>query len=494
MSSVAGSASRDLSGRPERSSALEMLHAIVAASFVFLYLVLLRLMTLCLAPGLLFVRFAGLSPTIRRFRYLSLMIGESAVVGLGSAIDTRWSDWPVLLGVIPALLGSLALVQVSAAAIVRPPKSLDDVKPENALERWFAKRLRKPVDVYFVRVVWQNTLVALPAYAALVSPVSFGIWTMTMYVVALLTCASTQQNLVHTDCHNHMFRWRHLSHRVDRLIFRTFDLYAKYALMIMVSRVPLHYGVEHLTIHHVENNGVHDVQTTLFYDRTSFLDFCKAALREGVSGTIAIPIYRYLNERKMWRPRRRLTKGLEIWLGSLGLVAIICAPAAAFMFCVRFLAGVPTAASMFMWHGFVDLDRIDNCFAITTNIVPLETLGVQFMHADHHAHPNQHWTRQYENLSTEGEVYGREGTINLRPMANLNFMVVKALWRKRYDVLARWYIPIGGGFEDRNELAKVLQQRTRPLVERERGPFYRAVDDWLGWIAAEYLTPGRLPK
>ena len=56
----------------------------------------------------------------------------------------------------------------------------------------------------------------------------------------------------------------------------------EYPVTLLTIRVPEFYRIQHVYVHHVEGNGPDDTQSTMAYDRTSFLDFSRHALLQGL--------------------------------------------------------------------------------------------------------------------------------------------------------------------------------------------------------------------
>ena len=87
------------------------------------------------------------------------------------------------------------------------------------------------------------------------------------YTVMLLLTQLPQEITDHTNIHTRIFQPKlGATPRVKRLL-GWLQVYFECVLTLLVARVPGYYRVQHVHIHHTEDNGPADSQTTLPYDR-----------------------------------------------------------------------------------------------------------------------------------------------------------------------------------------------------------------------------------
>ena len=120
-------------------------------------------------------------------------------------------------------------------------------------------------------------------------------------------------------------------------------------------RPPYYYRVQHVYIHHVEDNGPDDSQSTMTYDRTSYLDFCRHAFKQGLDLVSGYTDFRYLQARGKKRQIRELLRGLAIWYAMLSRrCGLQPNRRPALLFVSRFLGGNMQSLVAFWQHGLVD--------------------------------------------------------------------------------------------------------------------------------------------
>src|SRR5262249_32102171 len=159
----------------------------------------------------------------------------------------------------------------------------------------------------FVRILLYNSLLLVPGFIALC--ISFSIWSASIFVVGVLAAAARVETLDHTNIHNHLFAHAHLRGR-ERLVVGTLDLYQAWILNPVCLRMPNWYRVQHVVVHHAEDNGVEDTQSTLPYDRTSYLDFARSAFRVALSMCFAVDVLRYLARHRRRAAIASLARGM----------------------------------------------------------------------------------------------------------------------------------------------------------------------------------------
>ena len=84
-------------------------------------------------------------------------------------------------------------------------------------------------------------------------------------------------------------------------------------MTLLTIRMPEFYRIQHVYVHHVEDNGPDDTQSTMAYDRTSFLDYSRHALVQGLdllTGCLVIP---YLRAQGQDAPDPRAAAGMAVF-------------------------------------------------------------------------------------------------------------------------------------------------------------------------------------
>lgn len=417
----------------------------------------------------------------RRWSMLWLLATTAVLVSLivAGEVKNPWT-WPAL-GLLAYLSGASY-----RNAVRMPPRPEDYLRAIDMRwpDRWFAHVLKDRVNAIFIRHIIGNSVVMAAALVALALPSDVSYLSVSFYFLALLLVTPHHERLDHTDIHNRNFRSSHLT-GIRRWIVRLTELYLRWVLNPMCGRIPHFYRAQHVFIHHVENNGPADVQTTVHGDRTSFFHFCACALRFGLSWCFGIDVMRYL-----YRARRvecwRLLAGFALWFCMLGLLAVHNPGAALVLLAARFMSGLPVAVYTFFWHGLVDVEDVDNVYRSSIDLVSPDLAGSANLHIRHHRYSGEHWSRQ--NNADEVRYKDRwrnDEPVLIRVDAN-PVLFVSALLTRRFDLIAKLVVPVPGHFKSQPELEELVRRRTVPLAEhassRMRQSLDRVFARWYGSI------------
>lgn len=450
--------------------------------------------TLLTVPAALF-RWSGLAHVVRSHPRWMLTLGY------GVLFVASWGRDVLRTSLLADLAGCCAAaLVVRTMAVVAQDRSLSEAfGSPNALDLWFARRLRNPGDIPYVRTMFAISVTVWPAFLCVLLPPTCNLLVIgTFYMVTVLFTGADQENLIHHDVHNRYFKSKHLRSKWDKTAFRAADIYLRYVMPFLCCRIPFQYAVQH-RIHHAENNGPRDVTTTLFVDRKSFFGFCKFALGIAASRVFCLADLRYLAGRGRARAIRVLLAGVCAWYVVLAAVAYLNAAAAAAMAAVAILTSVSVASSVFLWHGLVDAADPENVVTNSINIVTdTAREGMIPWHLEHHLRPNDDWQAQqaFARMTHSGVNgrHARRGALIVRAHPYLPFLFLRAMWMRRFDLLAMHCIPTCEAQHDRRDLARIIEERTAPLRSYARGRLYESADAWFGRFVASHLLLGRFPS
>ncbi|WP_349956539.1 fatty acid desaturase [Rhizobium sp. ZPR3] len=447
--------------------------------FMLFYLLYWAIIAIA-ASSTFILKFSLLDRVIKRNPYTAT-IATYILLTLASLGDNTFGE---ITGLLMSWL-CIGAINVSASAF----RSNKRRKLPDFVEIWFEKRLRQPLDIYFVRLTFCSSLLLIFPFLLIAFPQTVSLATITVYLFVLLRTATMQENIIHYDVHNHFFRWKHLKDGRERNIFQFLNAYVNLVVPLLSCRFPYHYTVEHLVIHHVENNSWDDVQSTLRYDRKSFLDFCEFALSLGMQVTFSFSWYTYLAKRKLKKPQRLIIRGQIIRYSILVILSLFNPVTATLLVIVPILSGIPRAVSIFFWHGLVDTKDPNNIYTNTINIDEQTGMGFGW-HVEHHLRPGTHWFNQTEKARQDISIYDSNGVITYVPTPELQHLFLQAMWRRRFDLLAERCLPTDS--RQKAALADLIEGRTYPLVPLSQPSWYRNFDFFLGRIASRAL-PGSFP-
>jgi hypothetical protein len=420
---------------------------------------------------------------------MTWLLGSSLVVTvLTQAIPgffPNYSDWKGigLEVVVWLVLGLFARIYLVATSY---PDTFPELRASIAsrpLERLLARHLHHPIDAIFTRVWLANSIAIIPLSVLLVLPATINYLVIVGYTVMLLLTQLPQEITDHTNIHTRIFQPKlGATLRVKRLL-GWLQAYFEWVLTLLVARVPGYYRVQHIYVHHTEDNGPADSQTTLPYDRTSFLDFSRHAFRQGVDLVTGWWVLSYLYRKGKVRPMRDVLRGLALWYAILLVLAVANPIAALVLFSSRFLGGNILSLIAFYWHGVVDPEDHQGAHSNSIEYVGSGhgNLGDDF-HAVHHLRPGRHWSHYYEEF-TKQEQRGHPGII-MQKEAFGPLMLVAALWRRDFSTIGR-YARLGEATGD--ALARIIEQRTSPESGAERTGLVARLDRGLGRIMAAAL-------
>lgn len=339
-------------------------------------------------------------------------------------------------------------------------------------ERWLADRLHHPIDAVFTRVWVANSLLMAPMTVLLVLPNTINYFVIAAYATMLLLGQFPQEIVEHQNIHTRVFSPKAGINPRHKMILRVLQFYFEYVFALLTARVPGFYRVQHVYVHHVEDNGPLDTQTTLPYDRTSFFDFSCHAFWQSMDLVTGCLLIRYLRQKGKRRQLREVVKGLVIWWTVVFAVALFNPIAAMYLFISRFLGGPFITLITFYQHGLVDPDDPHEVEGHTIDFVDAEhgNLGFDY-HVEHHLKPARHWSKYYEEYTRAAGDGGDHPAIVMQKEQFGPLALMAALWRKDYPAIARHARLRGIPEDNAAELARIVGERARPIgaVERSEG-------------------------
>lgn len=364
---------------------------------------------------------------------------------------------------------------------------------DRGLTGWFIARLRRREDVVWIRHTALSTLVHLPPTVAFVMWGATSWFARVWFLVAIFASVKTG-GANHNIGHSRPFV-RFGKTRFDRAVGGALALWYHFVVEPLEGDVP-HLTISgHNLIHHVENNGPKDFESSYPYDRTSFVSSALLYFNCALSYSFGVGILPYLWARRATREYRaaftRTVIGLVYTYGLLVALGLVAGwGMAAFVLVVRLLqSALRYGTFAYTSHAFVDPDDPTNSFS---NSMEAGTRGTLMLgggqHALHHARPGRHWARLKADREHLGDEYAGHGTV-VFPYELIPF-VQALLLAKRFDVLAQWVLapddvaayerdPEAKAWSPRprpEEVARHLERRARPAMWEPPGPLVARVD------------------
>ena len=282
---------------------------------------------------------------------------------------------------------------------------------------------------------------------------------------------------------------------------RVADVLRRYIAWPLFGWYPNYYFVIHALHHHVENNGPADWQSTIRYDRASFLGFTKAAFWLGLNAAVPLDTMSYLIQKRRWKLLRLLLLGVAYYIALLTLVAILDPVLFFILLGQRVLFGSATYRFVGVWHAFHDPQHAYDVQAANQNLY----------HYAHHARPSIHLL-DGEGLVREAEEIEKPSPlVMLRPEFGFTrgFWFLQALlWRKEFarageclvehDTVGR--ADKGGPFSLRRDLVERgvgtarMQQLTASFITFPRSSTLQRFDDWISRKAGDLMYQMNSPR
>lgn len=475
----------------------ELAHITLGSLYVFLTYLSMRLLFLPLIPLIHLGRVTRYDTLVERCP-MPFLAGSSALAAYFSSRGNLPFGDSVLcvVGGTAAWLFLIHTAGVAYSTATRNPGRIDEFDATVASrwpDRWYARHMKQPLNAIYVRRILCNSIVMIPAALAVILPGELSFYSVVLFAMADMFTGMIHESIDHSDLHNNLFAHRHLPRGRTKAVFWLTHKYLRLVLNPFCLRIPHFYRVQHVFIHHAENNGVHDNQTTIFRDRTSFFDFSKHCLAMALSWSFALDVYAYLRSRRNRKQCRLLLLGFAFWFGTLGLIASYNPAAAIFFLVFRFTAGVGVAASSYFWHGLADPDDPENLHLNTVNLVPTgtDTPETAELHVRHHERSAEHFTRQIAIGHSDHERWRKAGVLSLSIMLAEPTLLLKALLARRYDIVAD--LVVVDEQVQRDDLMRLIAHRTRALHAKPRGVLYQRVDRFCANLMVTYLLPGGLP-
>ncbi|MGE0056222.1 MAG: fatty acid desaturase [Hyphomicrobium sp.] len=367
-------------------------------------------------------------------------------------------------------------------------EELDGSIASRRLERWFASVLHHPVDAIFTRVWVANSVVMAPMTTLLILPNTINYFVIMAYATVLLLSQFPQEIVEHQNIHTRIFSPKIGAPKWTKVLLKVLQFYFEYVFALLTARVPRFYRVQHVYVHHVEDNGPLDTQTTLPYDRTSFFDFSRHAFWQGIDLVSGALLLNYLVRKGKKRQIRDVVRGFAIWYAALFAVALFNPMAAVYLFVTRFVGGPFITLITFYQHGLVDPDEVDEVHGHTIDYAGPEhgNLGFDY-HVEHHLKPARHWSHYYEEFTRAAETGDGHPAVVMQKEQFGPLALVAALWRKDYSAVARHARLRGIPENDEAALAQIVKERALPIGGAVRKGLPEKIDASISRIMAAAL-------
>lgn len=422
-----------------------------------------------------------------RLGTLSARAPLASSLALGAAVNLVGATDAMALPAaarVPLFLVALLAWSRATAALLTLPSSLAEIREAGERrwpERWFARHLADPHDTILVRTALHLSVVAIPPFLLLLLERQLSPYALVFLAAGYLVAADHMEALDHINIHRRLLRGGQ-QRGPARWVLAAGAFYLEQVLPMMCLRMPGWYRIQHLYMHHAENSGLLDNQSTNRYP-TGYIGFCLSALDFAVSLLLPVDLFLYLLRRRKLPAARQLVAAVVRHYAVLGAIAWVHpAFALSFLLLRASVGGVTSTIYFYLWHGLVlrgDASSVfDNTIDVVDRSVDHAFLGENY-HVEHHLHPSRHWSQMASDFERHTEARTRAATpvFVLRDSgqaSELRYAIFAALWT-----------------EDRTRLGPLLADPATltALAERpaRQGRWYRGCDLALGRMALELL-------
>ncbi len=473
-------------------SQISFLLSAVPSAAVFAVVLLIAKVSFFMARAVGAPRIAWVEAALQRRHTLVAFVSATAML-LAAPADLTALTLAAIVVRITATLFCFAVFVQSVQRALEIPSSLEEALRDahrHLAWRWVCQRLKRPVDVLWFRWAWRLFIIGLPAAVGIVA-LDASAAAGFLYCASVFVSLDRFNSLEHINSHYKVFTSTRRDRPLDRWVFRAVNAAVEFVLCPMLARIPRWYAVQHVVVHHVEDNGRDDTQTTLRYDRASFLDCARCANKFALSGLLSVDVMRYLVKRRRHAVIGRLLGGMMTFYGLLAILAFWSWRAALVVTAVRYGAQCLTTLGFFQEHGMVDTSSPSNIYRNSIHYIsadnPHASLG-EDAHISHHLQQGRHWS-EYANAFSEGAAkYADERALGFIDGADHLRKYYAHLWRRDYYGLAALFVVIGQPHTTRAEVAELLRARTRPEHSESRPLLVSAMDQALG-TGASWLLP-----
>lgn len=395
---------------------------------------------------------------------------------------------------ITAFLALILLLYRFVPEALEVPATLEEIRQlvqTHRLEKWVGAKMRNRLDTVWLRPLLVLLVLSIPAWLGLVTMGTINVWTVLWYAVVIVVASETVATFEHANGHYLFFRLSRRVKRSDRVIMGTLRFLFEHLLDLMLARIPHWYGVEHILVHHVEDNGPSDLQSTEPYDRASFIDFSRCANRFALSGMFPLDVIQYLVRSRRWKGLKSLIIGLCIFYVTLTLVGVWNIGALVVLLVLRYANLVMGSMTFFQEHGLIDVADPGNIYRNSLHYINEDnshaSLG-EDPHIEHHLHPGRHWSEYIEAVEKDMNQYAAERAVGFLDGPGHIQEYYRLMWRGNFLKLAEMFVVFGQENASLQEVADILVSRTRPVTGVAMPVTMQRIDRHIGRLAGFLLS------
>ncbi|MBS1688149.1 MAG: fatty acid desaturase [Bacteroidetes bacterium] len=331
------------------------------------------------------------------------------------------------------------------------------LEKESKLDKFFISLIKDPRDLPFVYLTINITVTLIPLAVLLYLPFVSG-WFWWLCAIAYLYFNNFAFKgpfglMLHCTSHRVFFKREYgiLNH------------YLPWVLGPLFGQTPETYYSHHIGMHHPENNMPDDDSCTMFYQRDSLRGF---GMYLGSFFFIGIfNLANYFIKKKRRKLLIRSVRGELVFI--LGCIALCFVnwPATLVVFILPFvISRIIMMMGNWAQHAFIGADDPDNAYKNSITCINTKynhKCWNDGYHISHHIKPSMHWTEHPVYFKKTINEYIANDAIVFDGIHFLHVFVF--LVRKRYDLLAKYFVNIGDRYKTDEEIIEFLKLRTQKI-------------------------------
>jgi len=325
------------------------------------------------------------------------------------------------------------------------------------LDKYFLSLLKDERDLPFVYLTLSISFTLIPLAILLFLPMVSG-WLWWLCAVAYLYFNNFRFKgpfglMLHCTSHRVFFKRE----------YGLFNHYLPWVLGPLFGQTPETYYSHHIGMHHPENNMPDDDSCTMFYQRDSLRGFGMYFSSFFFIGIFNLANY-FIKKKRRKLLIRSVRGELIFILGCVGL-CFINWPATLVVFILPFVTSrVIMMMGNWAQHAFIAAEDPDNAYKNSITCINTKynhKCWNDGYHISHHVKPNMHWTEHPLYFRKTIDNYVANDAIVFDGIHFLHVFVF--LVRKRYDLLAKYFVNIGDRYKTDEEIIEFLKLRTQKI-------------------------------
>ncbi len=319
-------------------------------------------------------------------------------------------------------------------------------------DKFWLRYINDPRDLPFIYLLTAIHILVLPAAIILYTPLLQGWYWWLFYVpyfyVSQMYFKGRFGLMLHCISHRKLFK------KGYTWIYN----WVIWGVCPFFGHTPETYFVHHMAMHHVENNMEDDASSTLPYNRDSIWGFTRYVLRFLFLGFR--DTFMYLFSRKRKKFYLRLTFGEMSFFAFCIIMCFVNLQATLWIFIIPFVfARIVMMLGNWAQHAFVDLNNPEENTINCINTKYNKICWNDGYHAVHHLRPALHYTDIPNEFLKNKDKFAEQKTFVFDGIHYLHIFVW--LMTKRYDKLADNIVNINNTFSSREEVIRLMKERTR---------------------------------